>query len=123
MDFFFLSISVIPLAAEHHFLEWLDKRFIEISKDEAWSAWLQLLRMVHNPQTQEAEQNMDPKNDANNLIDVEIFDDTEANIFDETIYTAYKCFNFMLKNMNNCTTLDARSKEKIISEYSNLKEL
>lgn len=123
MRFFFVSNPVIPLAAEDHFMKWLNKRFIEMSEDEAWSAWLHLLRSVYSPQIQEAEQNTNAKNAANNLIDVEIFDDTEANIFDETIYTAYRCFNFMLRNMNNCTSLDAQRKEKILSEYSNLKKL
>lgn len=113
------------MAAEHNFLEWLDKRFIKIVEGEAWSAWLQLLRLIHNPCAQEAEQDVvDPNNAAaNNLIDVEIFDDTEPNIFEETIYTEYNCFHFMVKNMNSCTSLDAKSREKILSEYSNLKDL
>lgn len=108
------------MAAEHNFLEWLDKRFSKMVNGEKWSAWLQLLRLVRNPRAQEADQ---ANSSANNLIDVEIFDDTQPNIFDESIYTEYKCFQFMLKNMNNCPSLDADSKERILSEYSNLKNL
>lgn len=120
----FYLISVIPLAAEHKFLEWLDKRFSEIVKGEAWSAWLQLLRiLVYNPSAQETEQNINPNNATNNLIDVEIFDDTEPNIFDETIYTAYNCFNYMVKNLNNCTSVDVDKRDKIFLEFSALKNL
>lgn len=118
-----MFISVIPLAAEDNMLAWLDRRFIQINKNEAWSAWLQLLRLVYNPGTQEVKQNADPNNSADSLIDVEIFDDTEPNIFDEPIYTASKCFRFMLKNMKNCTSLEATTKEKVIAEYSILNEL
>lgn len=119
----FKPISVIPLAAEHNFLEWLDTRFSKMTKNEAWSAWLQLLRLVYNPCAQDTEQIVNSNDETNNLIDVEIFDDTEPNIFDETIYTAYNCFNYVVKNMKNCASLDADSKEKIFSEYSALKIL
>lgn len=119
----FKPISVIPLAAEHDFLEWLDERFSKMAKSESWSAWVHLLRLVYNSCPQEAEQNLDSNTASNNLIDVEIFDDTEPNIFDETIYTAYNCYNYMVKNMNNCSSLDVDSKEKICSEYSALKNL
>lgn len=103
-------------------MEWLDKRFNEIGKSGAWSAWLQLLRLVYNPCTQTTEQNTNSNNAANNLIDVEIFDDTEPNIFDETIYTAYNCYNYMVKNMNS-SSLNADSKENICLEYSAVKNL
>lgn len=120
----FYSILVIPLAAEHDFLEWLDKRFSEIGNGESWSAWLQLLRLVYNPCAQDAEQqNADPSNAPKNLIDVDIFDDTEPNIFEETNYTAHNCLNYMIKNLNSCTSLDVDSKDKIISEYSALRNL
>lgn len=109
------------MAAEHNFLEWIDKKFIEITNsEEAWSAWLQLLRSIYNPSTQEVNESAES---TNTLIDVEIFDDTDPNIFDEPIYTAYKCFCFMLKNMNKCTSLDETTKQNIIAEYSELKEL
>lgn len=98
-------------------------RFIKIAKADAWSAWLQLLQLVYNPRVQKADTNTDSNNAENDLIDVDIFDDTEQNIFDETIYTAFKCFNLMIKHVHSCTSLDVDSKEKIISKYYDLKKL
>lgn len=115
---------MIPLAAEDYFMEWINLRFIKIAKDEAWSEWLKLLQLVYNPHVQEPEDTAETVNHSeNNLIDVEIFDDTEPNIFDETIYTAHKCFNFMLKNMNGCPSMDLDYKEKILAGYVALKDL
>lgn len=124
----FYLISVIPLAAEHSFLEWLNKRFGEIGEGETWSAWLQLLRLVYYPRGRDPEQQSSgPTNAANSLmeiimIDVEIFDDTEPNTFGESNYTAYNCFNYMVKNMNDCASLDMDSKEKIYSEFPILRK-
>lgn len=106
-------------------MEWLDERFSKLAKGDAWSAWLQLLRLLYKLGTEDTELNVDSNDTADNSVEivVEIFDDTEPNILDETVYTAFKCYNYMVKHMNNCASLDVDIKEKILLDYSNLKKL
>lgn len=116
---------VIPLAGEDHLLEWLDTRFVNIAKEEAWSKWLRLLRLVCDPLTSIDNDNnaeANGSNEDNNLIDVDIFDDTEPNTFDETVYTSYKCYKFLVKHIDR-TMLGADKKEKILSEFVTLQSL
>lgn len=94
-------------------------RFIKVAGNEAWSKWLQLLRMMYDPVAAKDKGNIDGDDD-HNLIDVDIFDDTEPNTFDETVYTCYKCFKFLLKHVNQ-STID--QKEQILSKFSTLQNL
>lgn len=98
-------------------LQWIDSKFLEVANDDAWSKWLDLLRRVHSPLNSESDEITDI--DGNNLVDVDIFDDTEPNTFDETIYTSHKCYNFMTKHIDNAP-LDTSEKDKIRSEFASL---
>lgn len=118
----FIFNTVIPLAAEDHLLEWLDTCFVEVTNVETYSLWLQLLRLIYYPMTQNSQESIvagGGKMD-NNLIDVDIFDDTEPNTFDETVFTCYKCLNNMLKHIDRTAT---DTKEQILSEFSTLNNL
>lgn len=119
-----LFTQVIPLAAEDHLLQWLDSKFIEIAKHDAWSKWLDLLRLVHAPLKENDTGNItsNGSDEDSHLVDVDIFDDTEPNTFDETVYTNYKCYKFLIKHIG-AATLDVSQKEKILSEFSSLKNL
>ncbi|XP_031638647.1 thyroid adenoma-associated protein homolog [Contarinia nasturtii] len=114
--------KVISLAAEDHLLQWLDTKFIEFAKKEAWSKWLDLLRLIYKPLAGNADENVDGDSNEDNLIDVDIFDDTEANTFDETIYTSYKCYNFVVKHINNAP-LDSVKKQEILTEFATLQNI
>lgn len=107
------------MAAEDYLLSWLNVRFIESAKGEAWKRWLQLLRLIYDPQTNKDEE-ANGCNEDSNLIDVEIFDDTDPNTFDETIYTAYKCYNLIIQNFNE-VALDANQKQLILDDFPTLK--
>lgn len=111
---------VIPLAAEDHLLQWLDTRFSKISSTDAWSNWYDLLHLVYTSSTEKVDEKIETNNDDNHLIDVDIFDDTEPNTFDESIYTSYKCYTFLVKHIKNSTLTDAR-KEEIFVEFENLR--
>lgn len=113
---------MIPLAAEDHLLEWLDMRFVGVAEEEAWSRWLHLLRLIYDPATEKGDGNIGAGGDTadKNLIDVDIFDDTEPNTFEETVYTSYKCFNFLLKHASQ---MAGDKKEEILSEFSTLQHL
>lgn len=109
-------LLVIPLAAEDYLLEWLDSKFVKIDNKSAWSKWLDLLRLVYKPlQSNEDDNANENGNTENSLVDVDIFDDSEPNMFDETIYTSYKCYNFMIRRMENST-----EKENILIEFATL---
>lgn len=111
--------SVIPLAAEDHLLQWLDSIFTHISKAGAWSNWLDLLRLVYSPLTVGK---VESNQDESNLVDVDIFDDSEPNTFDETIYTSYKCYTFLMKQIEKSTLTDAE-KEQIFIELASLRNI
>lgn len=123
-----MHIPVIPLAAEDDLLKWLDAKFNELAPKEAWSKWLDLLRRIQKPLAEnaggdaDADDNDDDSNEDNNLIDVDIFDDTEPNTFDETIYTSYKCYNFLEENINSAV-LDVKQKLAILTEFETLKNI
>lgn len=119
---FFVNIPVIPLAAEDHLLQWLDSKFIEMSN--AWSKWLDLLRSVYAPlkENEAANTELNESTEDSHLVDVDIFDDTEPNTFDETAYTSYKCYEFLIKHIN-AATFDTIQKDKILAEFLNLKNL
>lgn len=119
-----LFILVIPLAAEDHLLQWLDTKLIKIAKEDAALKWLHLLRMIYAPlsETKKEQAEANGSDENTNLIDVDIFDDTEPNTFDETVYTSHKCYNFMIGHLDN-VTLDAKKKEEILSEFSTLQNL
>lgn len=103
-------------------MEWLDIRFVTIAKEEAWSKWLRLLQLIYDPSTDKDGDidNADGSNVDNNLIDVEIFDDTEPNTFDETVYTSYKCYNYMIKYIEK---LDVQNKTEILTRFAALENL
>lgn len=112
------------MAAEEHLLQWLDSRFVQIAENNVWSNWLDLLRLVFAPVVKNQEENTaanDSSND-NNLVDVEIFDESDANTFGETIYTSYKCYTFMVKHINGAQ-LDVNQKQEILSEFKILQNI
>lgn len=115
-------ILVIPLAAEDHLLQWLDSKLVEVAKEEAWLKWLNLLRLMHSPSTENEDENVAVNGSSEPLVDVDIFDDTVPNTFGETIYTSYKCYKFLLKHIN-ATTLDSAKKEAILSQFSALQNI
>lgn len=119
-----MNIPVIPLAAEDHLLQWLDSKFIEMSESDAWSKWLDLLRLVNAPLKENGPGNteLNGSTEDSHLVDVDIFDDTEPNTFDETAYTSYKCYGFLIKHIN-AATFDIIQKDKILAEFLNLKNL
>lgn len=110
------------MAAEDYLLKWLDGRFVKSAGVETYSKWLQLLRLIYDPLSEKDQESIDAGGDNadNNLIDVDIFDDTEANTFDETIFTCYKCYNFMLKHIEH---IAREEKEQILCEFSTLQNL
>lgn len=117
-------IQVIPLAAEDYLLKWLDTRFHGIANEMAWSKWLDLLRLVYASLREDNDQKSGLNGDCDDstLIDVEIFDDSEQKSFDETAYTSYKCYTFLVKCVN-ASTLNIAEREKILSEFPNLQNI
>lgn len=115
---------VIPLAAEDHLLKWLDSKFAELAKYDAWSKWLDLLRLIHGPSSDNNVESCNTNGNVedDNLVDVDIFDDTEPNTFDETIYTSYKCYNYLTKQVE-IATLDSANKQEILSEFKDLQNI
>lgn len=114
-------ILVIPLAAEDHLLQWLDTKFIDLAKENASQKWMDLLRLIYAPLKENAAKNIDSNEDSQ-LIDVDIFDDTEPNTFDETAYTCHKCYVFLIKHID-ATELDSSHKDTILAEFSSLRNL
>lgn len=108
------------MAAEDHLLQWLDSKFVHLAGNDVWSKWLDLLRLVFEPLAKKQQDNVNV-NDSN-LVDVEIFDDTDPNTFDETIYTSYKCYNYLVKYINDAK-LNLIEKEKILSEFTTLQTI
>lgn len=115
---------VIPLAAEDEFLHWIDAKFLEVAQTEAWSKWYDLLQLVYNPLKDESDEKPETNsnNDNNHLVDVDIFDDTEANTFDETIFTSHKCYIIMMKHIENAT-IDPIKKDEIRSKFTSLQNI
>lgn len=120
----FLIALVIPLAAEDYLLQWLDTKFVQIAEKDVWSNWLNLLRLVFAPVVRNQDENTAATSDNNedNLVDVEIFDDSDANTFDETIYTSYKCYTFLVKHINDAQ-LNVNQKQRILSEFEILQNI
>ncbi|XP_055295122.1 thyroid adenoma-associated protein homolog [Sitodiplosis mosellana] len=114
--------KVIPLAAEDHLLQWLDSKFVQIARNDVWSKWLDLLRLVFAPLGKKQEDSANDDNNEDNLIDVEIFDDSEPNTFDEAIYSSHKCYTYMVKHINS-VQMNPDQKLAILSEFSPLQNL
>lgn len=112
------------MAAEDYLLNWLDERFVTIGKDEDGSilAWLRLLQLIYDPTIESDGESVETNEtqNVNNLIDVDIFDDTEPNTFDETIFTSLKCYQFLIKHVEK-SKLD--TKPEFLSKYDTLLNL
>ena len=112
------------MAAEDHLLQWLDSKFVQIAENNVWSNWLDLLRLVFAPVVKNQAENTAANSSSNgdNLVDVEIFDDSDANTFEETIYTSHKCYTFMVKHIND-SQLNVNQKQEILSEFKILQNI
>lgn len=115
---------MIPLAAEDDFMRWIDSKFVEIAQTEAWSKWYDLLQLVYSPLKDDSDEKPETNSNSedSHLIDVDIFDDTEANTFDETVYTSHKCYIFMMKHIENAT-IDPAKKDEIRSQFTSLQNI
>lgn len=115
---------MIPLAAEDDLLLWLDSRFIEIAQTEAWSKWHDLLQLVYSPLADESDERPEANSndEESHLVDVDIFDDTEPNTFDETIYTSHKCYIFMMKHVESAP-IGESEKNEIRSKFTALQNI
>lgn len=99
-------------------MEWIDTKFLQIAKNDTWLKWLDLLRLVSALLYDKHIENADDS-DNKNFVEVEIFDDTDPNTFDETIYTSFKCYTFLVKHIN-AANLNSIEKQDILSEFEYL---
>lgn len=82
-------LTVVPSAAEDFLLEFLDETFIATSPNQAWSNWLDLLRLITASRKEEA------------------CGDTEAEIFEANkssnnitdFHVTYKCYMHVITAM------------------------
>lgn len=89
--------------AEETYLEWLDRTFAIIEPQNTWILWRDLLRsfeLVKPNETNGVENgaNEHPDNVLNGLDD--IFDASEANVFGETLFICFKCYNYLLRRID-----------------------
>lgn len=111
---------MIPLAAEDFLLQWIDTKFTSFGEDSTLLNWLKLLRRVYMPLSENSpidRNDVGTNGDCSHLIDVDIFEASEPNTFDETIYTNYKCYQYLIKYIE-C----AADKEKTLVEFPLLKK-
>lgn len=87
--------------------------------------WLDLLRLIYKRFSENDKENVDVngRTKDNYLIDVDIFDDTEPNTFDETMYTCHKSYNFLVEHINNDSVFDSVKKQEILAEFETLQNI
>lgn len=100
----------------------MDIRFVTVAKEKTWSKWLQLLRLIYDPSRDKDGDLIKAGggDEDKNLIDVDIFDDTEPNTFDETVYTSYKCYNYMIKYVQKSPL---KNETEILARFAALQNL
>lgn len=118
-------VAAIPIVAEDTYLRWLDQTFVAIDAQSAWTLWRQLLRKFEL--SKEIDTNGDcgraaNEESASNLED--IFDANEANIFGETLFACFKCYEYLLGRIDSATNLNDEEKcslkEAVSKEFSML---
>lgn len=104
--------KVIPLVAQDYLLDWIDDVFQSVCSKNCWSLWLDLIKMIQSTIRESVKHLDDGKDDVNCAeIDVDIFEANEVNMFGETNYVIYKCYNFLMLQIE--TSDDISLDEKI----------
>lgn len=122
-------VAVIPLVAEDNLLTWLSGVFTRLYGQNSWQHWFELIRMIAC-NTIEDECEVDDGNDDLNENDVnaagdnvEIFEANEINMFGETVYIMYKCYQQMVQSIDEMGSEEIMAlKERICSEFPVLRD-
>lgn len=121
----FKFIAVIPLVAEDYLLTWLSGVFKKLNGQNSWQHWFELIRMIADECQLEDDGNDDlNENDVNAADDnVDIFEANEINMFGETAYIMYKCYQHMVQSIDELGSEKMTAlKEQICSEFPVLRD-
>lgn len=100
---------MIPQAAEDLLLKWLDNAFLTTGRDAAYRNWTLLLKATPLNVEMLSKGSNGGEGTNNQLIDMDIFEISEANTFDEPMYTIYKYYHYLAKFIQ-----DDRDKDLIL---------
>lgn len=97
--------AVIPLVAEDYLLRWLSGIFTKFNGQSSWQQWLELIKMIqmNNAGSEESDENdgeIDLNEATNGDDSVDIFEANEINMFGETVYISYKCYQHLMQSIN-----------------------
>lgn len=97
----FFFDTAIPLAAEEYLLKWLDDVFFyKAGKKSAYTNWIKLLQTI-TIDADSMNNRSDENDDTHDFVDMDLFEISEPNAFEEPIYTLYKCFVHLDKYIEN----------------------
>lgn len=101
---------MIPLAAEDHLLSWLDAFLSKIGKKSACTNWIKLMQRIIS---KDDSMNCSSRNEDNDdLVDIDLFNTSVSNAFEEPIYTLHKCFVYLDKYIE-----DQQNRKDILSKF------
>lgn len=124
-----LYVAVIPLVAEDYLLTWLSSVFTKLNGKNSWQHWFELIRLIAcNTLADECE--VDDGDDGlnENYVNaaddnVDIFEANEINMFGETAYIMYKCYQQMLQSIHELGSEKMTAlKEQICCEFPVLRD-
>lgn len=98
----FYSFSAIPIVAEDTYLQWLDQLFTTIDSQKSWTLWRELLRKFDLSHLSNGDEGHIANGETVGALD-DIFDANEANIFGETLFVCFKCYEYLLKRIDTAT--------------------
>lgn len=112
-----IPFAAIPIVAEDTYLQWLDAQFRRIDQRQPWTLWRDLLRKFRLSAESSADDN---ENDADEPAGVleEIFDANEANVFGETLFACFKCYQYLLRHIDSDHELNVEDRNRLKTTIS-----
>lgn len=107
---FHAFVAVIPLVAEDRLLEWLSGVFANSKGSNTWQLWLDLIMRTNSDECDADDIDLN-ENEANAENSNDIFEANEINMFGETVYISFKCYQQLMRSIE----ASGKSAEEIVS--------
>lgn len=92
---------MIPLVAEDYLLEWVSNVFTNACAEKSWKLWMDLIKLIQTTESGQTADECDMNDGDDDDLDenaddnIDIFDANNINLFGETVYITYKCYEYL----------------------------